>query len=197
MLPEHLKKENYILASGSPRRQFLLKELGFDFTVTIRNVDETYPSDLKAADIALYLCELKSNAFAEEELNTNDVLITADTIVWHQGQLLGKPENVADAERILHLLSGSMHEVYTGICLRTRGRRHCFVDRSEVWFKEITTTQIQAYIEHCQPYDKAGAYGVQEWIGYVAVEKIVGSFFNVMGFPTHRFYEELEKFLLT
>lgn len=196
MLPAYLKTKNYILASGSPRRQFLLRELGFDFNVIVRNVDENYPPELNAEEIALYLCELKSDAFRDDELGPDDLLITADTIVWHEGRLLGKPEHVEDAERILHLLSGSMHEVYTGICLRTATRRYSFYDRSEVYFKEISTAQIRAYIEHCQPYDKAGAYGVQEWIGYVAVEKIVGSFFNVMGFPTHRFYEELEKFLI-
>lgn len=197
MLPEILKNKNYILASGSPRRQFLLKELGFDFTVQVRNVEEDYPASLKGREIALYLCELKMKAFTDEELGPDDVLITADTIVWHQGKLLGKPVDVEDAVEILEQLSGSMHEVFTGVCLRTKTRQHSFCDVSEVWFKNMTRPQIQAYIKHCQPFDKAGAYGVQEWIGYVAVEKIVGSFFNVMGFPTHRFYDELEKFLST
>jgi len=195
MLPQILKDKNYILASSSPRRQFLLKEMGFDFSVLVRNVEEDYPARLTGADIALYLCELKSKAFSDDELGPEDVLITADTIVWHQGKILGKPLDVEDAVHILEQLSGSMHQVFTGVCLRTKTHQHSFYDVSEVWFKTMTRAQIQSYIHHCQPFDKAGAYGVQEWIGYVAVEKIVGSFYNVMGFPTHRFYDELEKFL--
>jgi septum formation protein len=169
--------------------------MGFDFSVQVRNIEEDYPLTLAGSDIALYLCELKSKAFRDDELGPNDVLITADTIVWHDGSILGKPIDTDDAIQILEKLSGSMHEVFTGVCLRTHSRSQSFFDVSEVYFKTMTRQQIQSYIHHCQPFDKAGAYGVQEWIGYVAVEKIVGSFYNVMGFPTHKFYDELEKFL--
>jgi septum formation protein len=195
MLPENFLHHRYILASKSPRRQFLMKELGFDFEIIIKDVEETYPAHLKREEIALFLCELKARAFDLSEFKPGDILITADTIVWHEGQVLGKPVDAVDAFDILSRLAGSRHEVVTAICLKSRERQHSFYDVSEVWFKPMSPKQLNYYIEHFRPFDKAGAYGVQEWIGYVGVERIEGSFFNVMGFPTHRFYEELEKFL--
>jgi septum formation protein len=185
----------YILASKSPRRQLLLKEMGFEFEVIVREVNEIYPTDLQRDSIAKYLCELKANAFSFEELKKNQVLITADTIVWHNNAVLGKPVDADDAFQMLRKLSGSMHEVYSGICLKSAKTQTSFTDKSEVYFKKLTDKQLQHYIEVCKPFDKAGSYGVQEWMGYVGVEKIVGSFYNVMGFPTHRFYEELEVFI--
>ncbi len=185
----------FILASQSPRRQQLLREMGFEFEIRIRDVEEIYPVDLQKDDIARYLCELKAEAFQAGELEKDQILITADTIVWHEGHVLGKPADPDEALTMLRRLSGSMHEVYTGICLKSVSKQKSFTDKSEVYFKELSDKQLLYYIESCKPFDKAGSYGVQEWMGYVGVEKIVGSFYNVMGFPTHRFYDELELFV--
>ncbi len=195
MIPDIFKSYRYVLASKSPRRQQLLKEMGFDFEVSVRAVHEIYPPDLQADAIAKYLCELKASAFTDKELEKDQILITADTIVWHNEMVLGKPVDKDEAFNMLRTLSGSMHEVFTGICLKSAFRQNSFTDRSEVYFKKLTDKQLYHYIELCKPYDKAGSYGVQEWMGYVGVEKIVGSFYNVMGFPTHKFYEQLEYFI--
>ena len=195
MLPEKFRPYHYILASKSPRRQYLMKEMGFEFSIDVRDVDEHFPDTLSAEEIVLFLCELKAQVFDNETLMPDDILITADTIVWHNGKVLGKPLDAAEAKEILMKLNGSMHEVFTGVCLKRKNKTYSFYDRSAVWFKQLTEKQIDHYISHYQPFDKAGAYGVQEWIGYIGVEKIEGSFFNVMGFPTHRFYEELEQFI--
>lgn len=188
-----LKKYQLILASKSPRRQYLLKELGLDFEVRTKEVDESFPSGLKAQDIPLYLCEKKANAF-DEELNDNTVVITADTIVWIDGQVLNKPKNFDDAVRMLRLLSGKMHEVYTGVCLKSKHKMKSFYALTKVYFKTLSQQEIEFYINNYNPFDKAGAYGAQEWIGYIAVEKIEGSYFNVMGLPVKELYEELLKF---
>ena len=182
-----------ILASKSPRRQFLLKELGLDFEVRTKEVDESFPETLKAQEIPLYLCEKKAHAF-DEELNDNTIVITADTIVWVEGQVLNKPENYEDAVRMLKLLSGKMHEVYTGVCLRSKHKSKSFYALTKVYFKNLSQQEIDYYIKNYHPYDKAGSYGAQEWIGYIAVEKIEGSYFNVMGLPVRELYEELLKF---
>ncbi len=182
-----------ILASKSPRRQFLLKELGLDFEVRTKEVDESFPETLKAQEIPLYLCEKKAHAF-DEELNDNTIVITADTIVWVEGQVLNKPENYEDAVRMLKLLSGKMHEVYTGVCLRSKHKSKSFYALTKVYFKNLCQQEIDYYIKNYHPYDKAGSYGAQEWIGYIAVEKIEGSYFNVMGLPVRELYEELLKF---
>ncbi|MDO9187914.1 MAG: Maf family nucleotide pyrophosphatase [Bacteroidia bacterium] len=188
-----LKKHNLILASKSPRRQYLMKELGLDFEVHTKEVDESFPENLKAQEIPLYLCQKKADAF-DEELTDNTIVITADTIVWINNQVLNKPENFDDAVRMLKLLSGKKHEVYTGVCLRSKLKTKTFYALTSVYFKELSQEEIEYYINNFNPYDKAGAYGAQEWIGYIAVEKIEGSYFNVMGLPVRELYEELLKF---
>lgn len=188
-----LKKYNLILASKSPRRQYLMKELGLDFDVHTKEVDESFPENLKAQEIPLYLCQKKADAF-DEELTDNNIVITADTIVWIDNQVLNKPENFEDAVRMLKLLSGKKHEVYTGVCLKSKHKTKTFYALTNVYFKELSHEEIEYYINNFNPYDKAGAYGAQEWIGYIAVEKIEGSYFNVMGLPVRELYEELLKF---
>ena len=190
---EDLKKYHLILASKSPRRQFLLKDLGLNFEVHTKEVDESFPAELKAEQIALYLCEKKAHAF-DDELNDNSIVITADTIVWVDNQVLNKPENFDDAVRMLKLLSGKVHEVYTGVCLKSKDKLSSFYAVTKVHFKKLTDDEITYYISNFHPYDKAGAYGAQEWIGYIAVDKIEGSYFNVMGLPLKELYEELLKF---
>jgi septum formation protein len=190
---EDLKKYRILLASKSPRRQYLLKELGLDVEVRTKEVDESFPENLKAQEIPLYLCEKKAAAF-DEELHDNTIVITADTIVWVEGQVLNKPEDYSDAVRMLKLLSGKMHEVYTGVCLKSKKKTKSFYALTKVYFKNLTQEEIDYYIKNYNPYDKAGAYGAQEWIGYIAVEKIEGTYFNVMGLPVNELYEELLKF---
>jgi septum formation protein len=190
---EELKKYHFILASKSPRRQFLLKDLGLDFEVHTKDVDESFPEDLKAEQIPMYLCEKKANAF-DRDLDDNTIVITADTIVWVNGHVLNKPENYDDAIRMLKILSGKMHEVYTGVCIKSKYKTKSFYSLTKVYFKSLSDYEIEYYIKNFHPYDKAGAYGAQEWIGYIAVEKIEGSYFNVMGLPVRELYEELLKF---
>ena len=185
-----LKSRHFILASKSPRRQYLLKELGLHFDVHTKEVDESFPSHLKAQQIPLYLAEKKANAF-EAEIADGTVVITSDTIVWIDGQVLNKPADKADATRMLKLLSGKMHEVYTGVCLKSKHKLISFYACTKVYFKPLSEQEIEYYIDNYSPYDKAGAYGAQEWIGYIAVEKIEGSYFNVMGLPLKELYEQL------
>ncbi len=186
---------NIILASQSPRRQFLLHETGLEFEVLVKPTDEFFPPDLKAHEIALYVSEQKAMAFDFEELPPNALLITADTIVWLEGQIIGKPKDSVEAKEILTKLSGRNHTVCTGICFRTAKNTHSFHVNTEVYFRKLDEQEIDYYIEHYKPFDKAGAYGVQEWIGYIGVERIDGSYFNVMGLPTQRVYLELKKFI--
>lgn len=192
---DNLKKYELLLASKSPRRQYLLKELGLDFEVRTKEVDESFPNTLKAQEIPLYLCEKKANAF-DEELKDNTIVITADTIVWlpQTKEVLNKPENFEDAVRMLKLLSGKMHEVYTGVCLKSKHKTKSFYALTKVYFKELSQEEIEYYVKNYNPYDKAGAYGAQEYIGYIAIEKIEGTYFNVMGLPVKELYEELLKF---
>jgi septum formation protein len=191
---EQLKNSyQFILASKSPRRQFLLKDLGLEFSIHTKDVDESFAPELKAEQIPLYLCRKKADAFADE-LDEKTIVITADTIVWVEEQVLNKPEDSDDAFRMLRLLSGRRHEVYTGVCLRSASKTRTFFSRTSVYFKELSDEEIRYYINNYQPYDKAGSYGAQEWIGYIAVEKIEGSYFNVMGLPLRELYEELLKF---
>lgn len=195
MYPDILKKYTIILASKSPRRQYLLKELGFNFIIdTSFDVDEVYSDSLTKNEIPVYLSELKANAF-KKPIAENEVLLTADTIVWLDGQMVGKPRDREDAVDILRSLSGNMHEVITGVCLRSNRKTKTFTALSEVYFKTLDDDEINYYIDNYQPFDKAGAYGVQEWIGYVGVEKIHGSYFNVMGLPIQKLYVELIKFI--
>ena len=182
-----------ILGSKSPRRQLLLKELGIPFTTLTKDTSEDYPADLKKEKVALYLSELKAQAF-ESDL-TNDVLvITADTIVCVDDLILGKPTDEADAIRMLHLLSGRMHEVITAVCLRSKERQYSFWVKTDVHFKRLSKDEIRYYVTKYAPYDKAGAYGVQEWIGFIGIEKINGSYFNVMGLPLLELYQALLQF---
>ncbi len=190
---ESLKKHNLLLASKSPRRQFLLKELGLKFEVRTKEVDESFPDHLKAEEIPLYLCEKKAAAF-DEELKDETIVITADTIVWINGQVLNKPKNFVDAVRMLTLLSGKTHEVYTGVCLRSKSKTRSFYALTKVTFKPLTLQEIEFYIKNYAPYDKAGSYGAQDWLGLVAVERIEGTYFNVMGLPMKELYEELLSF---
>lgn len=185
-------KYKLILGSGSPRRQQLLKDAGFEFTVRSLNADETFPSNLKAEQIALYLCEKKTGAYPEK-LQENELLITADTIVWIDGIVLNKPEGEFEAKQMLQLLSGKMHQVFTGVCISAAHKKLVFADETKVWFKNLSEEEIDFYIKHYKPFDKAGSYGAQDWLGLIGVEKIEGSYFNVMGLPVHRVYEELMK----
>lgn len=180
-----------ILASKSPRRQELLKLMGFDFQVVLREVDESYPPGLSPSEIAVYISEKKARAF--DLLIENEIVITADTIVSLDGKILGKPENEDHAFEMLSQLSGKGHDVITGVSLLKDHKVSSFYELTEVFFKEISAEQIRYYINTCQPMDKAGAYGIQEWIGLVAVDRINGSYSNVVGLPTHRLYSELCK----
>lgn len=188
----HLYNYNIILASQSPRRLELLQGLNIPFEVQSIDVDESYPSQLVGVDIPMYLAEKKADAFMEK-MNDNTLLITADTIVWHEGDVFGKPTDKADATRMLKSLSGKTHQVITGVCISTVNRRKTFHVISEVRFSRLSPEEIEYYLQNFQPYDKAGAYGVQEWIGYIGVEYIEGSYFNVMGLPVQRLYTELKR----
>jgi septum formation protein len=190
---EDLKKYHFILASKSPRRQYLLKDLGLNFEIRTKEVDESFPKELQAEQIPLYLSEKKANEFTDE-LTDQMIVITSDTIVWVENQVLNKPVDKADAIRMLQLLSGKMHEVYTGVCLKSKSKIQSFYSCTKVYFKSLSSTEIEYYVNNFNPYDKAGAYGAQEWIGYIAVEKIEGSYFNVMGLPLKELYEHLLEF---
>ena len=193
MVLDNLKKYNIILASQSPRRQRLLKELHVDFSVDFADVDEAYPEELGMTAIPEFLAELKANVILKR-MQENDLLITADTIVWKDNQVIGKPADRENAIRILHELSGSQHQVITGMCIQTLKRKYCFHAVTAVWFDELTKEEIEFYVDRYKPFDKAGAYGIQEWIGYVGIRKIEGSFYNVMGLPIHKLYQFLKRF---
>ena len=182
-----------ILGSGSPRRQELLKSLGFDFLIKPTNVDESFPIDLVAEEIPLYLAEKKADAYPDD-LKETEILITADTIVWCEGKVFNKPANFAEGKKMLEALSGKMHEVFTGICLKSGNKQTTFYDVSKVYFKKLKPEEIEYYLINFTPYDKAGGYGVQDWLGYIGIDKIEGSFYNVMGLPVKDLYEELIKF---
>jgi septum formation protein len=193
MLKNRLKSKNLILASGSPRRQELLKSLGVPFEIRLKEIDEDYPKHLKKSEISDYLAQLKSNAFVEE-LTPKDLLITSDTIVWYHNMALGKPKSKDDAFQMLQKLSGKTHEVITSVCLKSLQKEDIFNSITKVTFKELSSKEIQFYIDNYNPMDKAGAYGIQDWIGQIGVTKIEGSYFNVMGFPIHKIYSQLLKF---
>ncbi|MDR2911563.1 MAG: Maf family nucleotide pyrophosphatase [Bacteroidales bacterium] len=184
---------NYILASKSPRRHELLKILGIDFQVKLKEIEEVFPEGLSKEEIPVYLVELKAKQFLEE-LDNNDMLITADTIVWFNGQVLGKPENYDKARAMLEMLSNNKHQVISGVCLTTAKKQVSFFAVSNVWFKPLSNAEIEYYITNFKPFDKAGAYGIQEWIGATGITHIEGSFYNVMGLPIQRLYEEIIKF---
>lgn len=191
MLRNKLSNYNLILASGSPRRQHFFKELDVPFTIEIKEVNEIYPNHLKAAEITDYLADLKSKCFTN--LKSNDLLITSDTIVWFEEKALEKPKNKEDAFNMLKKMSGKQHAVYTSISIKSSFFQKIFHDETIVEFEEFTDEEINYYLEKFSPYDKAGSYGIQDWIGLVGVKKIIGSYFNVMGLPVHKLYKELLK----
>ncbi len=194
MLKKKLSDYKVILASGSPRRQDLLQQMGIEFDVKKAEVDETLPNYIPWQESAEYLARLKSNWFRDMDLPPNYLLITADTVVCAHEKVLGKPVDVQDAIDIISALSGAEHEVITGVCLRTATKQFSFSASTRVRFRVLHEDEIQHYVNVYRPFDKAGAYGVQEWIGLVGVESISGSFYNVMGLPTQKLYCELMNF---
>jgi len=196
-LHEKLKDYRLILASQSPRRRELLKGLGLSFEVkTFPGGDESYPFSLKKEKIALFLARKKASYFMEKEkLDEKDIVITADTIVWINGKELGKPAGKKEAVEMLTMLSGQRHTVYTGVCLTSAVKQDAFFSETHVFFRHLSPEEINFYVETFAPYDKAGAYGAQEWIGYIAIERIEGSYFNVMGLPVDKLWNALEKFI--
>ena len=190
MLAASLKNYNIILASGSPRRQEFFKNLGLDFEIQLKPVKEVYPSELTHFEISDYLAQLKALPF-KDDLKDNDILITSDTIVWHHNKALGKPLDETDAFNILKSLSNTTHEVITSVCFTTKTSQNTLYNTTKVTFKALTDKEILYYIKTAKPFDKAGAYGIQEWIGQIGVTKLEGSYFNVMGLPTHIVYDTL------
>lgn len=189
MLTNYLKEYNIILASGSPRRQNFFKELDVNYTIDVRPLDEVYPNTLKTEEITNYLAQLKASAFTN--LKEKDIVITSDTIVWKDGKPIEKPSNKEEAIKMLQNLSGNYHEVYTSVCFTSKNFQKLVYDVTKVWFKPLTNEEINYYLDNYKPYDKAGSYGIQEWIGYIGIEKIEGCYFNVMGLPTRLVYKTL------
>lgn len=182
-----------ILASGSPRRHALLRDAGVVFEVGEKSIPENYPSDLPKAEVPVYLARLKAEPYWQE--SAQKLVITADTIVLLNDQILGKPKNMEEAYRMLHLLSGCSHQVLTGVCLYFQDRQHLFTESTQVYFRNLTNAEITYYLETSTPLDKAGAYGIQEWIGYIGIEKIEGDYYNVMGLPLCRLLKEIKAFI--
>ena len=194
MLNEKFKNHRIILASGSPRRQQFLKELDVDFEIQLKDIEEIYPEHLQAEEITNFLAKLKASAFALDlDLDDNDILITSDTIVWLNNKALGKPKDYDDAFEMLTEMSGTTHKVITSVCLKTIDKEVVFYEETLVTFTALSSDEIKYYLNNYKPFDKAGSYGIQEWIGLVAIEKIEGSYANVVGLPTHRLYEEMMK----
>ena len=193
MFLQNLQQYEIILASQSPRRQQLLSDLGLKFKVQSMDVPEEFPPELGMTEVPVYLAELKATAFLPQ-LKSNQLVITADTIVWLDGQVMNKPTGYADGFRMLRDLSGKKHQVITGVCLLSTEKKISFFASTDVWFKSLSDEEIHFYLENFRPYDKAGAYGIQEWIGYIGIHRIEGSFFNVMGLPVQSLYEHLKAF---
>lgn len=185
-----LKGRELVLASASPRRKWLMQELGVSFSVQPKNVDEIYPATLKREEIPMFLSKLKADAFSDDELQ-NKLVLTADTIVWLDDAELQKPTDLEDAKRMIRLLSGTSHEVFTAFTVRTEAQSISDFDRTVVHFRKLTEDEIDHYVQTYRPLDKAGAYGIQEWIGYIGIEKIEGCYFNVMGLPLRKVYSTL------
>lgn len=184
-----------ILASQSPRRQELLKQLDIPFEVIVKpDVDEIYPKEISNDEVPEFLAKLKAKAYKEELINDEVIVITADTIVVCSGEILGKPKDSSDAIRMLTLLSNNEHEVITGVALTSSSKQHCFSVSTKVFFKDLSDDEINYYVHKYKPFDKAGSYGIQEWIGMVAIERIEGSYYNVVGLPVQKLYQELQKF---
>jgi|UniRef100_UPI0015B621E0 septum formation protein len=191
---DNLKKYNIVLASNSPRRKELLQRMGVNFKVrTLFGIDESYPDSLRGEDIVRYISRNKAQAY-RSSMAPNELLITADTIVYVEGEVMGKPKTAEQAKEMLHKLSGKSHQVITGVTIVTADRTEDFGVTSQVKFAEITDEEINFYVDNYLPFDKAGAYGIQEWIGIVAVEEIKGSYFNVVGLPVQRLYQKLKTF---
>lgn len=196
MLQNKLNGYKVILASQSPRRQELVKHLDIPFEVVIKeDIKEVYPDDLEKISVPLYLARLKASPYQADIKNNRWIVVTADTIVLCEDEILGKPRDREDAMRMLSLLSGKAHEVITGVCLSSSNRQKVFAVSTKVFFKELTQDEITYYVDTYQPFDKAGAYGIQEWIGMVGIDRIEGSYFNVVGLPVQALYNELLKFL--
>jgi septum formation protein len=195
MLQKKLKNFHIILASQSPRRKMLLQGLGLDFEILPVDLEESYPPELIHKEIAIYLSELKAKAFDLSKLCDNCLIIAADTIVWKDNQILLKPKDDDDAKKILRTLSGNKHEVITAVTLRTEQKMKTFHVITTVNFNPLTDDEIQYYVSHFHPLDKAGAYGAQDWIGYVGIERIEGCYFNVVGLPVQQLWKELKDFL--
>ena len=193
MLADVLKDKHLILASSSPRRQELIKGLGLEVEIRIKPVKEEYPHRLRHFEISDYLAQLKSMPF-EDTLTPNDILITSDTIVWFENKALGKPKDINDAFEMLKSLSGHTHEVITSVCFKSIGKQKTINSVTKVTFKRLSASEINYYINNFKVLDKAGSYGIQDWIGQVAVTKIEGSYFNVMGFPMDKIYNTLLSF---
>jgi septum formation protein len=189
MLKQKLKPYNVILASGSPRRQQYFKDLNIDFSIQVRQIEELYPKELKGAEITDFLADLKSKAFTD--LQEKDLLITSDTIVWLENKALGKPKDAKEAFTMLRALSGKQHQVITSISIKSAFFQKIINDITTVSFKKLTDEEIKYYINNYKPFDKAGGYGIQEWIGFIGIDKIEGSYFNVVGLPVHKLYKEL------
>ena len=190
MLNQKLKNYNIILASASPRRQEFFRALELDFDIQLKPVEEIYPEQLKHSEISDYLSVLKTQPFLKE-LKDKDLLITSDTIVWHNNEALGKPNDEKEAYNMIKSLSGKTHEVITSVCFTSKTKQIVINDTTKVTFKQFTEVEIWYYINNYKPFDKAGAYGIQEWIGQIGVTKLEGSYFNVMGFPVHLVYKTL------
>lgn len=190
---ENLQNKKIILASKSPRRQELLKGLGLNFEVRTKDIEETYSADLRAEDVPVFLSEKKANEFLHE-LKSGEIIITSDTIVIHQGKILEKPQSKEEAHEMLRRLADSEHIVVTGVCIQSLEKKVVFSDLTLVEFSALTDEEIDFYIENYKPFDKAGSYGAQDWIGFVSIKKLTGSYFNVMGLPVHRVYAELKRF---
>lgn len=193
MILEHLKDYSVVLASKSPRRQDLLKRMGVEFVCLTKETQETYPA-MPFDEVPEYLSLQKSMAFSDDELPENYLLITADTVVIAADEILGKPHDRADAMRMMEILSGKTHHVVTGVTVRSKNKTKSFSVKTKVTFARLEAEEMAYYVDHYKPYDKAGAYGIQEWIGYVGISGINGSFYNVMGLPTRRLYQTLKNF---
>ena len=190
MLKEKLNKINIILASGSPRRQQFFKEMDLHYTIRLKEIEEIYPEHLQAEEITNFLAELKANAF-ENELKENDVLVTSDTIVWLNGKALGKPKGYDDAFQMLQQLANQTHEVITSVCLKSIDKTEVFHCVTKVTFSNLSDEAIKYYLDSYQPFDKAGSYGIQDWIGLIGISKIEGSYTNVVGLPTEMLFQKL------
>lgn len=190
---DNLHSYHIILASGSPRRKELLSGIGIDYEVKLLpDIDESYPQSLTGEEIPIFIAKEKAAAY-QQQMKSDELIITADTIVWIDNKVLGKPRSEEEAKAMLRLLSGKTHQVITGVCLTTTNFQRSFATTSEVTFTTLSETEIEHYVNDYHPMDKAGAYGIQEWIGYIGVESIKGSYFNVMGLPVQRLYRELKK----